>query len=133
MYIYSMDLNAFVKEWLQAWTGSGAVDAADKLLAFYHSNVFYADPGAREGIKGKEQLAKYIAKLLAKNPHWVWEAEEIIPTAQGCTLKLKARIPMNGEVITEYGLDILELKDGLICRNEVFFDRVNWLTKMQRT
>lgn len=127
-----MDHSAFVKEWLRAWTGSGKPGAADTLLTYYHDDVFYADPGMRSGIRGKEALGGYFARLLARNPHWVWEAEEIIPTAQGCTLKWKASIPAGEETITEYGLDILELKDGKISRNEVFFDRVNWLSKLQK-
>lgn len=62
-----------------------------------------------------------------------WEAEELIPTPAGCTLKWKARIPVNGDEITEYGLDILEIRDGRISRNEVFFDRLNWLSKLQQS
>jgi len=128
-----MDYSAFIKEWLSAWTGAGDARAAEKLLHFYHDEVFYADPAVRDGIRGKEELSQYFGRLLKRNPHWVWEAEELIPTPAGCTLKWKARIPVNGDEITEYGLDILEIRDGRISRNEVFFDRLNWLSKLQQS
>lgn len=127
-----MDHSAFIKEWLNAWTGAGDAQAVEKLLHFYHDEFFYADPAIRGGISSKEELADYFDRLLQRNPHWVWEAEEIIPTPGGYTLKWKATIPVNGDVLTEYGLDILEIRDGRISRNEVFFDRLNWLSKLQR-
>lgn len=57
---------------------------------------------------------------------------EITETAKGFTLKWEARIPVNGSTITELGLDIVELTDGKISRNEVYFDRTAWLKALNR-
>ncbi len=65
----------------------------------------------------------YFKRLLAENPKWVWEAVEIFPTKQGFTLKWKATIPVGDTTVVEYGVDIVEVADGKITRNEVYFDR----------
>ena len=117
----------FCKAWLDSWTGN----KPEELLRFYHTDASYADPAKRGGIKGHTQLLPYFKKLLQLNPAWKWEAIEIIPTANGFTLKWKATIPVPGGTIEETGLDIVELENGLITRNEVFFDRLNWIQALQ--
>ena len=37
-------------------------------------------------------------------------------------LKWKAVIPAGERKVAEYGLDIVEVRDGKIIRNEVYFD-----------
>ena len=113
----------FINEWLGAWTGN----RPETLLAYYSETAFHADPAHPSGLVGHEALLAYFTKLLAHNPDWVWVAEEIIPTATGCTLKWKAQIPVPGKQMTLYGLDIVEIENGKITRNEVYFDRVPWL------
>ena len=124
------DIHTLVNKWLKAWTSNGNHGHEDLLLSFYTEDCFYSDPQIRNGITGKNNLKNYFKKLLSANPSWKWEAEEIIPTTKGCTLKWKATIPVGKEVITETGLDIVEFRDGLICRNEVYFDRQVWLSKV---
>ena len=41
----------------------------------------------------------------------------------GRNVKWKATIPIGTELITEYGMDIVEIERGRISRNEVYFDR----------
>lgn len=118
-----MELNTFIKNWLDSWTGN----RPEVLLAFYSDHAFYSDPAFPNGISGKESLKNYFGKLLYKNPDWVWEAVEIIPTEKGCSLKWKATIPTPNQTITLFGLDIVEISDWKITRNEVYFDRVPWL------
>lgn len=118
-----MDHLQFAKEWLNAWTGN----QPQQLLLFYHPDAFYTDPAKRNGLKGHAQLLPYFEKLLAMNPAWKWDVIEIIPNPKGFTLKWQALIPAGTTTIQETGLDIVELKDGLITRNEVFFDRLNWM------
>jgi hypothetical protein len=60
--------------------------------------------------------------LLAANPDWRWETIEVFPTGFGFVAKWKAIIPIGTEVITEYGMDIVEMQRGKIRRNEVYFD-----------
>ena len=112
-------MNDFISTWLKAWTGN----KPDALLDFYAEDAFYADPARPGGLRGKEELRGYFTRLLARNPDWVWTAEEIIPSEKGCTLKWKAQIPVKGETVILYGLDIVEIENDRITRNEVFFDR----------
>lgn len=123
-----MNLETFCSNWLAAWTGNRPME----LMKFYHPDAFYSDPAKRDGLNGYRQLLPYFEKLLAMNPDWVWRAEEIIATTNGFTLKWRAKIPAEGVTIEETGLDIVELKDGLIIRNEVYFDRVNWLKALKK-
>lgn len=113
----------FCRQWLPAWTGN----EPERLLQFYAEDAFYRDPAHPEGLKGHEQLKDYFTRLLTANPNWVWEPLEVFPTPRGFTLKWRASIPVNKKMIVEEGMDIVELDNGKITRNEVFFDRTRWI------
>jgi hypothetical protein len=105
----------FFKDWLASWTGN----KPEKLLEFYHDDIFYLDPFYPQGIKGKEALGNYLGKLLAKNPDWVWELVEFQKDQQTYLVKWKATIPGKGNVT---GHDIVGFCNGKIAVNEVYFD-----------
>lgn len=108
------DALAFCDHWLAAWTGN----QPDILIQYYSDDTYYQDPSKQEGIHGKEKLFNYFKKLLAKYPDCAWSAVEIFPTEQGFILKWQAK-----NVATVFsGLDIVEIKDNKIIRNEVYFD-----------
>lgn len=113
----------FCRQWLPSWTGNDP----ETLLQFYTENAYYSDPAHPEGLKGKDQLREYFTKLLKANPNWIWEPMEVFPTLRGFTLKWRAVIPVGKKKLVEYGMDIVELEDGKISRNEVYFDRSRWL------
>lgn len=117
------ELEGFCKRWLAAWTGN---DPAG-LLDFYAGDAFYSDPAVRDGLRGRDEMARYFEKLLAANPDWKWEVREVLPTAKGCTLKWHAIIPVGDAVVEEDGVDIVEIEDWKITRNEVYFDRAGLL------
>lgn len=106
----------FTQNWLASWTGN----RPQELIEFYHPDAFYSDPGYPTGLKGRNELLNYFTKLLAKYPHWIWTMVEIFPHEQGFTLKWQARLTPIEKPFS--GLDIVQLKDGKIIRNEVFFD-----------
>ncbi len=118
-----MNYESFCKAWLDTWTGN----RPQELLKFYHADVFYSDPSKRNGLNGHTQLLPYFEKLLSLNPTWKWEPVEIIPTQKGFTLKWNATIPVGNSFVEETGLDIIEIENNLIIRNEVFFDRMKWM------
>ncbi len=122
-----MDISAFISEWLKAWTGNGNPEQAFLLCGFYSDDFVYSDPFMRNGIRDRQQLLRYFSALLQANPNWHWNALEIIPTAEGCTLLWEAHIPVGNEILRETGLDILEFTNNRISRNEVWFDRSHWL------
>lgn len=109
---------SFCASWLASWTGN----QSEKLLSFYHEDAFYRDPAKPDGLWGHQQLRPYFEKLLARNPDWVWKTLQIFPTEKGFALKWEAKIPVVGETVTETGMDIVEIKDQKIIRNEVYFD-----------
>lgn len=108
----------FCKPWLVAWTGN----RPDKLIDFYAEDAFYLDPAKPAGLKGREEIFPYFKKLLAANPNWIWEAVEVFPTVRGFVAKWKATIPVGDKVIIEYGMDIVEVENGKVKRNEVYFN-----------
>jgi steroid delta-isomerase-like uncharacterized protein len=118
----------FCRRWLPAWTGNDP----ELLLQFYAENVVYIDPAHPEGLEGQEQLKPYLQKLLAANPNWIWEVVEVFPTPRGFTLKWRATIPVGQKKLVEHGMDIVELENGKITRNEVYFDRSRWLEALPK-
>ncbi|MGZ3687378.1 MAG: nuclear transport factor 2 family protein, partial [Bdellovibrionota bacterium] len=108
----------FCTRWLSAWTGN----RPEQLREFYTEDSYYRDPARPQGLRGAE-LLPYFTKLLAKNPAWEWKAVEILPTEKGFCLKWKASIPAGPTVVSEEGLDIVEMRGTRISRNEVYFDR----------
>ena len=115
-------------QWLAAWSGN----QPEELLKYYADDAFYRDPYLNQGVRGKDTIGKYFARLLAANPNWIWTREELWPNDKGFTLKWKAQIPLpSGETLVEYGMDVVELSGKKITRNEVYFDRVEWLKGMK--
>ena len=111
---FSMDHD----NWLSAWTGN----KPDELIQFYDSEAYYQDPANPNGLKGEIEILPYFTKLLAKYPTWVWKCEELFPIEKGVVLKWKSSIPVNGQTKELTGLDIVEIVDQKITRNEVYFD-----------
>lgn len=48
-------LEAFIDEWLAAWTG----DQPEQLLAYYTPNAFYLDPARPDGLQGHHAMRPY--------------------------------------------------------------------------
>jgi hypothetical protein len=109
----------FAARWLPAWTGNDA----ELLVSFYTDDVYYADPGIPRGVRGRDQLLGYFRKLLAYNPKWVWTHRGSIPLADGFLNEWHASIPVGSGVVEVDGVCTVQLRAGLIYRNEVFFDR----------
>jgi len=118
----------FCDKWLRAWHGNRPGD----LIEFYSEDALYIDPANKGGLKGHEQILPYFKRLLAVNPDWRWETIEVFPTSVGFVAKWKAIIPVGTEVITEYGMDIVEMQGGKIRRNEVYFDPSSLLETLRK-
>lgn len=119
----------FCNKWLPNWSGNNP----DALVKFYSENAFYRDPANTQGLRGHSQILPYFKKLLAANPNWKWEEIEIFPTDKGFVAKWKATIPVGSEVLTENGMDIVEIEGGKVARNEVYFDRSKWLEVLRKS
>jgi len=123
------ELTTFCTEWLAAWTGNNP----DTLIAYYDENALYSDPAHRTGLKGKEEIRRYFVKLLDVYRHWKWAPVEIFPISSGAIVKWTCEIPVGSEVIHEIGLDIVEITNKKITRNEVFFDRTRLVASVEKS
>lgn len=113
--------------WLPLWTGN----RPEELVKVYAEDAFYRDPARPDGIRGKVALLEYFKKLLANFPDWVWKTDEVWPVEGGFMLRWKATIPVGGMIIHETGIDLVLVENGLVTRNEVYFDRSALLTAMK--
>ena len=123
------EARAFAERWLPAWTGN----QPERLAAFYSDDVFYCDPAIPQGVRGRAALTAYFRKLLARNPEWVWTHRGSMPMADGFTNLWHASIPAGGRTVEVDGLCTVQLRDGLIYRNEVYFDRTELLMALSGT
>ena len=107
----------FCSRWLPAWTGN----EPERLLGFYTEDAFYADPARPGGLQGRAALREYFTRLLARYPDWVWTHRRSLPVPDGFLNFWSATL--DGSDATRFdGVCVVRLRDGLIFRNEVFFD-----------
>jgi SnoaL-like domain len=113
------DAAQFAAAWLPVWTGNDP----ERLASFYTHDTVYSDPEVPDGIHGRDALTAYLKRLLARFPGWTWTQTDSAPMRDGFVNYWQARVP-NGELeLTLTGVCLVELRDGLIARNQVFFDR----------
>jgi hypothetical protein len=67
-------------------------------------------------------LHQYLVELLANNPAWVWTHEVGIPLEDGFLNKWRLDAPVGDKIVVCRGVCIVQLKEELIYRNEVYFD-----------
>jgi hypothetical protein len=109
----------FAERWLPAWTGNRPA----LLASFYSEDAFYCDPAIPQGVHGRPRLEAYFTKLLAHNPDWVWTHRGSLPLADGFLNLWHASIPVGPRRIEVDGVCSVQLREGLIYANQVFFDR----------
>jgi hypothetical protein len=117
----------FAARWLPAWTGNDP----RKLASFYTDDLFYSDPTIPEGVTGKEAFIRYLSKLLANNPDWVWMHESAIPLEGGFLNKWKLDAPVGDRVVTCRGVCTVQMTGALIHRNEVYFDTLHLIAAIR--
>jgi len=109
----------FTERWLPAWSGN----RPEHLVSFYAEDVFYCDPAITAGVRGRAALLAYFRRLLARNPAWVWTHRGSMPLADGFVNRWHASIPAAATTVEVDGVCTVQVRDGLIYRNEVYFDR----------
>ena len=109
----------FTDRWLPAWTGN----EPERLVAFYADDAFYSDPAVPGGVRGRAEILAYFRRLLARYPDWVWTNTRVRPLSGGFLNHWHATIPDGDRVVECDGVCTVIVEDGLIRRNEVFFDR----------
>lgn len=109
----------FAADWLPAWTGNDP----QRLASFYTHDTLYSDPHVPDGIRGREALETYLARLLARYPDWVWTQTASTPMRDGFVNFWQARVPLGDSELQLAGVCLVELREDLIARNQTFFDR----------
>jgi hypothetical protein len=112
------EARAFAARWLPAWTGN----RPELLASFYTDDAFYCDPAIPDGVRGKDQLLAYFGRLLAENPVWIWTHRGSIPIEDGFLNFWHASIPVGDTRAEVDGVCTVQLRDGRIRSNQVFFD-----------
>jgi hypothetical protein len=123
-----VDAEAFCDAWLAAWTGGDV----ERLAAYYADDCVYSDPSKPKGVRGKDELRRYLAKWLPDYAQMVWTREGLFPIDGGFCVTWTARIPVRGEWLIERGMDLVLLDaSGKVLRNEVYFDMSSWRTRLE--
>jgi SnoaL-like domain len=113
----------FAGRWLPAWTG----DDPERLASFDPDDCFFSDPAVAEGVNGRAALTRYFGALLANFPDWEWTNTGVTPIPGGFLNHWHASIPVGATTVECDGVCTVVLRDGLIARNEVGFDRSDLL------
>jgi hypothetical protein len=117
---------AFADRWLPAWSGNRPA----LLASFYSADAVYSDPAIPDGVRGHDALLAYFTRLLARNPDWVWRHRGSIPMQDGFLNLWHATIPVGARAVEADGVCTVQLRDGLIYANHVFFDRSDLLAAL---
>ncbi len=121
------EARAFAARWLPAWSGN----RPELLASFYSDDAVYSDPAIPDGVRGRPAVQAYFAKLLARNPDWVWTHRGSMPMQDGFLNLWHASIPAGGRVVEVDGACTVQLRGGLIYANHVFFDRSDLLAAIR--
>jgi hypothetical protein len=113
------DARAFAESWLPAWSGN----RPELLASFYAEDAAYSDPAIPGGVRGREAVRAYFTRLLARNPDWVWTHRGSVPMQDGFLNLWHASIPVGERTVEADGVCTVQLREGLIYANHVFFDR----------
>ena len=113
------DARAFAEKWLPAWSGN----RPELLASFYTLDAVFSDPAIPQGVRGRAALQAYFSRLLERNPDWVWVHRGSIPLQDGFLNLWHASIPVGERTVEAEGVCTVQLRDGLIYANHVFFDR----------
>ena len=113
------EARGFAEKWLPAWTGN----RPELLTSFYAANAAYSDPAVPGGVSGSTEILAYFTRLLAKNPEWIWTHTGSVPLKDGFLNQWHASIPVHERTLEVDGVCTVQLRDGLIYANHVYFDR----------
>ena len=108
---------------LDAWNRQDV----DAVLACYTSDCIYLDPNTRGPVVGHDALRRYLTRLFEKwRMHW--SMREFFPFGEGDSgafLWHATLTPAHGGNTAEIdGMDLALVRDNLLYRNEVYFDRM---------
>jgi len=87
----------------------------------------YLDPNTHGPVEGRDSLHRYLAKLFAKwKMHWTLKEFHTFSEVSGGGFLWHATLTPTdgGRTVEVEGMDLVVLRDNLLRRNEVYFDRM---------
>lgn len=115
-------MGQFAEEFLGAWN----TQDVETVAGIYADDVIYRDPNIRGDLRGGADLRKYLKKLLAAwDMQWFTREGFPLKFEEGAGFLWRAEIKKRGasEMAEVFGMDLVLIRDGKVCRNEVYFDR----------
>jgi ketosteroid isomerase-like protein len=112
----------FFERFLAAWNSQDV----ERVAGCYTADVIFRDPNTRGNVVGGDAMRRYLKKLFAS---WKmsWALREAFPFSEdnGGAFLWRASIarPDGGKAVELDGMDLVLIEDGLIKRNDVYFDR----------
>ena len=98
-------------------------------VAVYTDDVTYLDPNTRGPVRGSAAMRRYLTKLFANwQMHWSLREAHLFEGGDGCAILWHATLrPIGTDPSRDIhidGMDFVQVRDGRISRNEVYFDRM---------
>lgn len=119
-------------ELLGAWNSHDV----ERVVSCYAADAEYRDPNTRGAVHGADAMRRYLTKLFAQwRMHWSVREAYLFDHQQGCTVLWRAtfRRPIGEATVEIDGVDYVEVRDGRIARNDVYFDRALLAPMLQVT
>ena len=115
-------LEDLARRFLDAWN----TQLVEAVVGCYTPDVVYRDPNTRGAVSGAGAMRRYLAKLFERwQMHWSLREGFPLAGTEGAAVLWTATFRMSGgaTTVSADGMDLVVLRDGLIARNEVYFDR----------
>ena len=109
-----------------AFLGAWNTQDVDRVLACYTDDLVYRDPNTRGAVEGSHAMRRYLTKLFAGwRMHWERKEARLFEGGKGAAVLWHAsfRRPVGELTVEVDGMDFVEVRDGRLARNEVYFDR----------
>ncbi len=123
MVITAGDALALSEKVLAAWNRQDVEGVID----CYTEDCVYLDPNTSGPVEGRDSLRRYLTKLFAKwKMHWTLKEFHTFSEVSGGGFLWHATLTPTdgGRTVEVEGMDLVMLRDNLLRRNEVYFDRM---------
>jgi ketosteroid isomerase-like protein len=108
---------------LSAWNGQDV----DGVVSCYTEDCVYLDPNTRGPVVGRDAFRRYLSRLFQRwKMHWSLREFFLFEDESGGAFLWHAQLtPASGGKTAEIdGMDLVMVRGGKLCRNEVYFDRM---------
>ncbi len=108
---------------LSAWNSQDV----DGVVSCYTEDCVYLDPNTRGPVVGRDAFRRYLSRLFQRwKMHWSLREFFLFEDESGGAFLWHAQLtPASGGKTAEIdGMDLVMVRGGKLCRNEVYFDRM---------